>query len=326
MEYLLEPAAWAAFGTLAILEIVLGIDNVVFIAILTGKLPKERQAFARRLGLGLAAAGRIVLLFCITWVITLEDTVVVELPFEIGSSTHAAAEPPGDGADAHTGPLAQADEMHADDAEDAASGGGGTPLSAKDLILIVGGLFLLGKATWEFHHSLEGAGHAHATGKAAVAKASFGVVISQIILLDLVFSIDSVLTAIGMVRPEDYVDAGMFPGTSVPWPPLVIMIAAILLAIAVMLIFVGPISRFIRDHPALKMLALSFLLLIGLVLIAEGLHFHIPRGYIYFGMGFALFVELLNLKITGRKHKKQPPPGNPGDPRDHPLQEGSVQV
>ena len=152
----------------------------------------------------------------------------------------------------------------------------GREISVKDLILIAGGLFLLGKATWEIHENLEGSMHGHGSdeqgGAGGGKTASFAIVLSQVIALDVVFSIDSVLTAVGMVRPEDYAGSAPLPGTGIPWPPLVIMATAVLLAIAVMLIFVGPISRFIRAHPALKMLALSFLLLIGIVLVAEGLH------------------------------------------------------
>ncbi|MDX1683045.1 MAG: TerC family protein [Phycisphaeraceae bacterium] len=244
-----------AFLSLSALEIVLGVDNVVFIAVLTGRLPEEDRPFARRIGLALAALARIVLLFAITWVITLEATQVIE----------------------------------------------GWDYSYKDVIMLVGGLFLLGKATWEIHHSLEGDTH-HATdeggpNKAAVATAGFAGVITQVVLLDVVFSIDSVLTAVGMVEPNEY------PGEF--WKPLVTMIAAIVVAIIVMLTFVGPISRFVERHPTMKMLALSFLLLIGIVLIAEGLHQHIPRGYIYFAMGFSLFVELLNLKIIARRRRKK---------------------
>lgn len=267
MADLLRIESLLALLTLASLEIVLGIDNVVFIAILSGKLPPELRQRARVTGLALAAIGRIVLLLCITWIITLDQHALFEL-FE-------------------------------------------RDISVKDLILMVGGLFLLAKATWEIHHNLEGAHGDAAAGKPASgsgdaksAAEGFGRVIAQILALDLVFSIDSVLTAVGMVNvdPAKYT-SGVFPGTTIPWPALAIMILAVLLAIAVMLMFAGPLSRFIEHHPTMKMLALSFLLLIGTVLVAEGLHFHIPRGYIYFAMGFSLFVELLNLKLV----KKGPP-------------------
>lgn len=246
MEELFSMHSLIALLTLTTLEIVLGIDNVVFIAILSGKLPKEKQRAARRWGLALAALGRIVLLFAITWVMTLKETIVFTV-FEHG-------------------------------------------VTAKDIILIVGGAFLLGKGTWEIHHTLEGGRHdADANGP---PKASFFVVICQILALDAVFSIDSVLTAVGMVRPEDY---------TALWPALTVMVTAVVLSIIVMLIFTGPLSRFIEQHPTMKVLALSFLLLIGIVLIAEGLHQHIPRGYIYFGMGFSLFVELLNLRVLSKR-------------------------
>ncbi len=248
-----------AFLTLAALEIVLGVDNLVFIAILAGKLPEERQAIARRLGLLLAAAGRIILLFAIAWVVSLDKSVLFSV--------------------------------------------GGKDISIKDLILVAGGVFLIGKATWEIHHKIEAAlaaGTEQAEQKNAAV--SFGTVIAQIVMLDLVFSIDSVLTAVGMVDvdPANYT-SGAVPLTGVPWPPMVVMCSAVVLAIAVMLGFAGVLSRFIEKHPTFKMLALSFLLLIGVVLVAEGLHFHIPRGYIYFAMGFSLMVQVLNMKLIANK-------------------------
>ncbi len=194
-------------------------------------------------------------------------------------------------------------------------------VTAKDLILIVGGLFLLGKATWEIHHNLEGAKSAepeeeNGAGSASGASGAddseselrgtglnLAFVLGQILMLDLVFSIDSVLTAVGMVRPDDYQSAP-FPFTTIPWVPLTIMIAAVLAAIGVMLIFIGPIARFIRKHPTMKMLALSFLLLVGVVLIAEGLGQPIDRRYIYFAMGFSFFVEMMNLRIMAHRRRK----------------------
>jgi len=248
MHELLAPQALMAFATLTALEIVLGVDNVVFIAVLSGKLPEQKRATARRTGLLLAAAGRILLLIGITWVISLHATRLF--------SVH------------------------------------GLDISIKDLILVLGGTFLLAKGTWEIHDTLD-------TDRTVTAKgakpAGFGVTIGQIVLLDLVFSIDSVLTAVGMVRPENY---------EIRWVPLAIMIGSIMVAISVMMAFAGPLGRFIQNHPTMKMLALAFLLLIGVVLIAEGLHFHIPRGYIYFAMGFSLFVELLNLKIIQRRRRR----------------------
>lgn len=261
MAELLTTGSLIAFLTLAALEIVLGVDNLVFIAILSGKLPEEQQAKARRIGLLLAAAGRLVLLFMIAWVVSLDKSRL----FTVGEAD----------------------------------------FSIKDLILVVGGVFLIGKATWEIHHKIEAAlaaGTEKDHTKTGVV-ASFGAVITQIVLLDLVFSIDSVLTAIGMVEPGNYTSAAI-PYTGVPWPPLVIMCGAVILAIAVMLGFAGPLSRFIERHPTFKMLALAFLLLIGVVLVAEGLHQHIPRGYIYFAMGFSLLVQLLNMKLVSNKLAK----------------------
>lgn len=260
-----------ALLTLAALEIVLGIDNIVFIAIVTAKLKEAQRATARRIGLALAAIGRIVLLFGITWLIMLQNVKVFQT---------------------------DAFGLHVD-------------MSVKDLVLLLGGLFLIGKATWEIHHNLEGDvhDHGHATDGANVARAAtstFGAVIVQILLLDLVFSIDSVLTAIGMVDPGDYPqDMWHFPGTTIPWLPIAIMTTAVLIAIAVMLLFVNPVSRFVETHPTVKMLALSFLVLIGVVLCAEAFHQAIPRGYIYSAMGFSLAVELLNQRVTAAKQRKR---------------------
>ena len=253
MEELFAPTSLLALLTLSILEIVLGIDNVVFLAILTGKLPEAQQPKARTLGLMLAAVGRIVLLLAISWVITLDQNVLFELPFDM----------PGHSADAPTGV---------------------TPITWKDLILFLGGVFLIGKATWEIGHQLEYHGEAKTR-----AYSSFAAVLLQILAIDLVFSLDSVLTAVGMIPPDEY---------TVRWVPLGIMITAVLLAIAVMLAFSGPIARFVNNHPSVKMLALAFLILIGVVLVAEAFHTQIPRGYIYSSMGFSLFVEMLNLRAA----------------------------
>lgn len=280
MEELLQPASLIALGTLAVLEIVLGIDNIVFLAILTGKLPPHQQKRARTLGLMLAAGGRVALLLAISWVITLDKTVLFTLPFAMGGDHHAAEHPPvadkGAAADEGVGEEGSAEgaKQHAPDT---------TPISAKDLVLLLGGLFLIGKATWEISHQLD---QAHETGPKR-AFANLGLVLVQIVLIDIVFSLDSVLTAVGMVRPDDYESR---------WVPLAIMVTAVLLAIAVMLIFSGPIANFVNRHPSIKMLALAFLILIGMVLVAESLHSHIPRGYVYFAMGFSLFVEALNLR------------------------------
>lgn len=269
---LLRTSSVLALVTLAVLEIVLGIDNVVFLAILSGKLPPEQQGKARRFGLGLAAIGRILLLFAISWVITLDKTVLFTLPFDAPGAHEAAVPAPNSTPDA---PVFRKVS--------------GTPITAKDLVLILGGLFLLGKATWEIGHQLEG----HQNNGPKKAYASFGAVLAQIFMIDMVFSLDSVLTAVGMVPASEYKST---------WAPLIIMITAVLLAIGVMLLFSGPISNFVNRHPSVKMLALAFLILIGVVLIAEGFHTHIPRGYIYSSMAFSLLVEMLNLRASRGKH------------------------
>jgi predicted tellurium resistance membrane protein TerC len=258
MAELLTIQSLLAFVALTALEIVLGVDNLVFIAILTGRLPPEHRSKARRLGLAMAAAGRIVLLLAMSWVITLEQSKL----FNVGQ----------------------------------------WDLTIRDLVLIAGGLFLLAKATWEIHQTLEGEIH-HAHDAAPHRTVSVGSVIGQILLLDLVFSIDSVLTAVGMVEPEKFTSAHL-PFTSVPWPAMAIMSTAVLAAVAVMVWFINPVSAFIERHPTVKMLALAFLLLIGMILVAEGLGQHIPRGYVYFAMGFSIFVEMLNLKARGRREEK----------------------
>jgi predicted tellurium resistance membrane protein TerC len=257
MDELFTVNALLALATLTVLEIVLGIDNIVFLAILTGKLPEQQQPKARTLGLTLAAAGRVALLLAISWVITLDKTVIFELPWP-PPETHAAAPP------ATT-----------------------TPISLKDLVLLLGGVFLLAKATWEIGRELE---HAHGA-KPHKQLTALAAVLAQIVVIDLVFSLDSVLTAVGMVNPDEY---------QTRWVPLSIMVTAVLAAIAVMLAFSSPISRFVNQHPSVKMLALAFLLLIGVVLVAEGLHTHIPRSYIYVSMGFSLLVEMLNLRASRR--------------------------
>jgi predicted tellurium resistance membrane protein TerC len=237
-ELFTDPGVWVALLTLTVLEIVLGIDNIVFISILAGKLPPERQDSARLIGLSLAMLTRIGLLFSLSWVIGL------------------------------TAPLFSIF---------------GNQLSGRDLILIGGGLFLLGKATFEIHGSLEGEQHASRARPAT----SFGGVIVQILLLDIVFSLDSVITAVGMVDE------------------LIIMIIAVVIAVGVMLVSSRAISDFVNRHPTVKMLALSFLLLIGTSLVAEGWELHIPKGYIYFAMGFSVLVEVLNLRLRSRPGESQ---------------------
>ena len=237
MELLADPNVWLAFLTLTALEIVLGIDNIVFISILTSRLPEAQQPRARRLGLLLAMGMRIALLLAIAWVMGLTATLFSVL---------------------------------------------GTEFSGRDLILIIGGGFLIAKSTLEVHNSLEGE-EAHGT---AAAAATFGGVLVQIGLVDMVFSLDSVITAVGLV---DHVP---------------VMIAAIVIAVLVMMVAAEWISAFIEQHPTLKMLALSFLLLIGLALIADGFDLHIPKGYIYFAMAFSILVEVLNIRM--RKARAKP--------------------
>lgn len=234
MDWITNLDIWIALLTLTTLEIVLGIDNVIFIAILAGKLPQGQQARARRVGLSLALITRVLLLLSLAWIIRL------------------------------TAPLFAVF---------------GQPISGRDLILIVGGLFLLAKSTYEIHDKLEG-DEPHRTGRAAV---SFAGVIAQIMLLDIVFSLDSVITAVGMV---DQVG---------------VMIAAVVIAVGIMLVASGPVGAFVEGHPTVKMLALSFLLLIGVGLLLEGFDRHIPKGYIYFAMGFSVFVEMLNLRLRRRR-------------------------
>ena len=233
MEWISEPATWIGLLTLVALEIVLGIDNIVFISILSGKLPAEQQERARRLGIGAAVVSRILLLFSIAWVVRLTTPIFTIFSQEI---------------------------------------------SGRDLILIFGGLFLIAKATHEIHAKLEGEEEGGATRVAS----SFTSVIIQIMLLDIIFSLDSVITAVGMVEHIE------------------IMVAAVLIAAVVMVAAAGTISSYVNQHPTLKILALSFLLLIGTTLIMEGLQRHIPKGYVYFAMGFSVFVEALNLRV--RKH------------------------
>jgi predicted tellurium resistance membrane protein TerC len=266
MEELLAPSSLLALVALTALEVVLGVDNLVFIAILTGRLPEEHRAFARRLGLAMAAIGRIVLLLAASWVITLEESKLFTITWF----------------------------------------GLDLTISINDLILLAGGVFLLAKATWEIHHTLEGVVH-HGDDGASAGPVSVPSVIGQILMLDLVFSIDSVLTAVGMVEPgnPEKFSSPPLPYTTIPWPAMAIMSTAVLIAVAVMLFFITPVSNFIERHPTVKMLALAFLLLIGMILVADGLHQHIPRGYVYFAMGFSIFVEFLNLKAKSRANRKR---------------------
>jgi predicted tellurium resistance membrane protein TerC len=241
MEMLTDPQVWLAFVTLTALEIVLGIDNIIFISILVGRLPQAQRARGRTIGLGLAMITRIMLLLSITWVMGLSADL-----FSVA----------------------------------------GFGVSGRDLILIGGGLFLLAKSTLEIHHSLEGEGEQRSV---STARATFGSVITQIAIIDIVFSLDSVITAVGMV---DQVE---------------VMIAAVMVAVLMMMFLAGPISDFVDRHPTIKMLALSFLIMVGIALIGEGLGFHIPKGYIYFAMAFSVAVEMLNIQVRRRLAPAEPP-------------------
>ncbi len=230
MELLLNPEIWIAFFTLTALELVLGIDNIIFISILVDKLPKEKQELARRIGLFLAMFMRIALLLLLSWIVGLTEPVFTVTSFEI---------------------------------------------SGRDLILISGGLFLIWKSTGEVHQLLEGEEGAESRSVAA----SFAGVIAQIMVIDLVFSLDSIITAVGMVSE------------------VAVMIAAVVVSVGLMMLFAGAIGRFVSDHPTIKMLALSFLVVVGVVLIADGFGHHVPKGYIYFAMAFSVGVEMLNIRM-----------------------------
>lgn len=260
-DWIADPNAWVALGTLTMLEIVLGIDNIIFISILTGKLPPEQQAKGRTIGLGLAMGMRILLLISISWVMGL--TAVL---FDLGDIF----------------PFLNDLEAFGASARDVVGHGGAEgvdtspiALTGRDLILLIGGFFLVGKSVHEIHHKLEGDGEHVAEKPKAV---SFASVLIQIAILDIVFSLDSVITAVGMA--DD----------------LAVMIIAVVVAVGVMMVGAGPISDFVHKHPTIKMLALAFLILIGVTLIAEGLNQHISKGYIYTAMAFALIVEFLNIR------------------------------
>jgi predicted tellurium resistance membrane protein TerC len=229
MELLFSPEAWIAFATLTALELVLGIDNVIFISILVDKLPPDKRELARKLGLFMAMFMRVGLLLVLSWIVGLVTPL-----FTVGAQE----------------------------------------ISGRDLILISGGLFLLWKSTTEIHQTLEGAEH----GQAQTAQASFWAIIAQIMVIDLVFSLDSIITAVGMV---DQVE---------------VMIAAVVASVALMMVFARSISQFVSDHPSIKMLALAFLVVVGVVLVAEGFEHHIPKGYVYFAMAFSVGVEMLNIR------------------------------
>ncbi|HVS24107.1 MAG TPA: TerC family protein [Gammaproteobacteria bacterium] len=246
MEWLTSPEAWAALATLTLLEIVLGVDNIIFISVLVGRLPPAQRGRGRTLGLMLAMGTRILLLLVLTWIMRLQTTLVTVYRADI---------------------------------------------SGRDLILIGGGLFLIAKATLEIHNSLEGVGEED--GGRPVKHAHFLSVLIQIAIIDIVFSLDSVITAVGLAND------------------LAVMILAIMGAVFVMMFAAAAIGRFVDEHPTIKMLALSFLVMIGLALVADGVDVHIPKGYIYFAMAFSVGVEMLNLRIRGARapvqlHKKEP--------------------
>ncbi len=235
LELLADPNVWVAFATLTVMEIVLGIDNIVFISVLVSRLPKEQADRARKIGLALALVFRILLLLVISWIISLTQPVISAF---------------------------------------------GLDLSWKDLILIAGGVFLVYKATHEMHAAIE---EPHEADMAQKATAAFAAIIGQIIVIDMVFSIDSIVTAVGMAEHVE------------------VMIAAVIVAVGVMFVASGPVAKFVADHPTTKMLALAFLLLIGVSLVADGLGFHIPKGYIYAAMGFSVLVEAVNIIAKQRK-------------------------
>lgn len=235
-DWIADPQAWASLATLTALEIVLGIDNIIFISIMASRLPEAQQPRARQIGLALALISRLALLASIAWIVTL------------------------------TQPLFTVADMD---------------ISIRDLILLTGGLFLIYKGTQEIHHTMEGV-EEDVVPRAA---ATFGSVVAQIMVLDIVFSLDSVITAVGMANE------------------LPVMVTAVVIAVGVMLFAAGPTSRFVQAHPTVKMLALSFLLLVGVALVADGLHFHIPKGYLYFAIAFSVGVEALNLAAARRRRR-----------------------
>ena len=242
LELLLQPETWIAFLTLTALELVLGIDNIIFISILVDRLPREQRELGRRIGLFLAMFMRIALLLLLSWIVS-ATTPLFTVP--------------------------------------------GKEISARDLILIGGGLFLLWKSTKEIHHLMEGGGD----GSKSPVAASFGAIILQIIVIDIVFSMDSIITAVGMVDE------------------VAIMIAAVFVSVGLMMLFASAIGNFVSGHPTIKMLALAFLLVVGVALIADGLGTHVPKGYIYFAMAFSVIVEMLNLRLR----KKRPLPAGTGN-------------
>ncbi|HYD62749.1 MAG TPA: TerC family protein [Noviherbaspirillum sp.] len=239
VELLSDPQIWIAFFTLTALELVLGIDNIIFISILVDKLPKERQEFTRRLGLFLAMFMRIGLLLTLSWIVGMTQPLFTVL---------------------------------------------GQGFSGRDLVLLAGGLFLLWKSVGEIHETFEGAG---GNGASAAVKSTFAGIVLQIMVIDLVFSLDSIITAVGMVDQ------------------IAVMIAAVIVSVGLMMFFAGPIGRFVSEHPTIKMLALSFLVVVAVVLIAEGFGHHVPKGYIYSAMAFSVVVEMLNIRLRKRSTRAE---------------------
>jgi len=239
-DWISDPAVWASLVTLTAMEVVLGIDNIVFISVVVGKLPPEHAKRARQIGLAMALIFRIILLLTLFWIIGLKSTLFTLF---------------------------------------------GIDFSWRDLILLAGGLFLIFKATQEIHHDVEGSGLGEDLGTAKKVAASFGATVAQIAVIDLVFSIDSIITAIGMAEH------------------IGVMVAAVIIAVAIMYAASGPVAGFIDRHPTTRMLALAFLLMIGIALVADGIHFHIPRGYLYAAMAFSAIVELLNVIAKGKRER-----------------------
>jgi predicted tellurium resistance membrane protein TerC len=239
VELLSDPQVWIAFFTLTALELVLGIDNIIFISILVDKLPKERREFTRRLGLFLAMFMRIGLLLTLSWIVSMTQPLFTIL---------------------------------------------GQGFSGRDLVLLAGGLFLLWKSVGEIHETFEGA---EGGGASTTVKNTFAGIVLQIMLIDLVFSLDSIITAVGMVDQ------------------IVVMVAAVIASVGLMMFFAGPIGRFVSEHPTIKMLALSFLVVVAVVLIAEGFGHHVPKGYIYSAMAFSVLVEMLNIRLRKRSTRAE---------------------
>lgn len=243
-EWMAGSEGWIALATLALLEIVLGIDNIIMISISVSKLPPEQQKSARMIGLGLAMVMRLGLLASLSWIMSLNEPFITVAGFG---------------------------------------------LSGRDLIMLVGGIFLIGKATFELHEKTEGEHGPQTVAGTGIARSGYNAIIAQILLMDLIFSLDSVITAVGMAKH------------------ISIMVIAVVISVGVMMALAGSISDFVNRHPTVKILALSFLLLIGTTLVAEGLHFHFPKGYVYFAMGFSFLIEMINMRIRGKSSRKNSP-------------------